>query len=123
MAPAAGDIVFDICEMVTFGFFVIDMTLRIFVEPNYFDIRWCCRGGSEGGHCSLGSFMFWCDLASTGVILYDVSFINKARYQIVDVEIELEDGMQVSRLIDIVSDITVWGRAMCNKEVQTLFAG
>jgi len=95
MAPAAGDIVFDICEMVTFGFFVIDMTLRIFVEPNYFDIRWCCRGGSEGGHCSLGSFMFWCDLASTGVILYDVSFINKARYQIVDVEIELEDGMQV----------------------------
>ena len=104
-APA-GDIVFDILAMFTFAFFLVDMTIRIFVEPNYCNISFsCCRGGYESRACSLGSFMFWCDLASTGVILYEVSFINKPHYEVISVDIDLdESGLPVS--MDIFPHIT-----------------
>ena len=107
-APA-GDIVFDILAMITFAFFLVDMTIRIFVEPNYCNISFACgRSGYESRTCSLGSFMFWCDLASTGVILYEVSFINKPHYEVISIDIDLDDfGLPVSTDADPPSVIRV----------------
>jgi hypothetical protein len=106
MAPA-GDIVFDVLSTITFAFFVLDMTIRIIAEPNYFQVGTSSTSGGGaysgsggGGESSmdclvLGSFMFWCDLVSTVVILYDISYINKGHYGVVDVDIQLKSGVPV----------------------------
>jgi hypothetical protein len=102
-----GDIVFDVLSTITFAFFVLDMTIRIIAEPNYFHFHVgssstnTSSGGGVGESSKdclvLGSFMFWCDLVSTGVILYDISYINKGHYGIREVDIELnESGAPVS---------------------------
>jgi hypothetical protein len=89
--------------LVTFGFLIIDMMIRICVELNYFNFHWGCSGAAYGEHrdssqsCVLGSFMFWCDLFSTGGMLFEISFFNKQYYETVDVEITLnKDGVPVS---------------------------
>jgi hypothetical protein len=108
VAPA-GDFAFDVLATITFAFFVLDMTIRIIAEPHYFQVGSSSTigggaysgSGGGGGESSkdclvLGSFMFWCDLVSTGVILYDISYINKGHYGVVDVDIQLnESGIPV----------------------------
>jgi hypothetical protein len=105
--PPGIDIVFDILDMITFCFFLVDMGFRTLAEPNYFHFHLCgtTRGSGAFGAfettptttttkdssaCEFGSFVFWCDLVSTGVLLYDVSCINANHYDVVKVAIDLD---------------------------------
>lgn len=97
---SAADIVFEILSTITFAFFIMDMTIRIIAEPNYFNFELCwyphAGGGFYGGEnidssnsgssCVLGGFMFWCDLVSTGALLNDISLVNQHHYGVEDVE-------------------------------------
>jgi hypothetical protein len=49
--------------------------------------------------CTIGSFLFWCDLISTVAILYDLQYVNSNAYGIREIDIGLDDnGMPVSGL-------------------------
>jgi hypothetical protein len=95
--PASLDGVFDIISTVVFGFFILDMWIRVMVEPNYFNFSFCAGGGGYGtegkensGTWVLGSFMFWSDLVSAGTLLWDISHVNKEEYSFMDVHIQLD---------------------------------
>jgi hypothetical protein len=105
--PPEGDIVFDVLRVITFCFFLVDMGFRTLAEPNYFHFHLfgTTRGSGafsafettptttttkDSSACEFGSFMFWCDLVSTGVLLYDISFINANHYDVVEVDIFLD---------------------------------
>lgn len=102
--PASLDGVFDIIATVVFSFMVLDMLIRILVDPNYFHVGLCAGGagfGTEGkensGTCALGSFMFWCDLVSAGTLLWDISYVNEEEYSYEDMHIQLDgNGLPVS---------------------------
>jgi hypothetical protein len=93
------DVAFNILSLITFGFCILEMGLRIVAEPNYFQFGiasfWQSRiyifGGNDNNNtCSFGSFLFWCDLVSTGVLLIDISWINKKSFAEQVIEIELD---------------------------------
>lgn len=102
--PESADQIFDIISIVAFAFFILDMMIRIMVEPNYFNFNVCVTNRTQfaenkesSANCVLGSFIFWCDLISTATLLYDISFINKAQYQFTELHIELDaNGSPVS---------------------------
>lgn len=92
---------YNILAFVAFGFCVMEIMLRIIAEPDYFHFGIASCQGNRFGHvsvgndnhttCSFGSFLFWCDLISTGMILFDISWINKQRFELNVVEIELDE--------------------------------
>ena len=100
--PSSMDAAFDIISLVVFGFFVLDMIIRMMIYPNYFSISCCNTSGANGGNdvqtgCVLGSFVFWCDLVSTITLLYDISWINEGEYNVKEVKIQLNEfGSPVS---------------------------
>ena len=53
--------------------------------------------------CGIGSFMFWCDVGSTGALLFDISYINTLEYatRIIDLNLD-EYGVPVR---DILSSV------------------
>lgn len=91
---------FNILALVTFGFCLVDMGLRVLVEPNYFQfgVSSCCQTsnkfgvGNDNHHssCVVGSFLFWCDLVSMAAILLDFVGVNHHRNEIQTIEIELD---------------------------------
>lgn len=94
-----GDVAFNIISLFTFGFCVLEMALRILAETSYFQFgispffqnKLYSIGGNDNSNiCAFGSFLFWCDLVSTGVILYDISWINKGPFEQQTVEIQLD---------------------------------
>lgn len=99
-APAQMKI-YNILACVTLGFCVADMLLRILVEPDYFQFRIPSYRGNRLGQsngatdnnqtCSFGSFLFWCDLLSTSMILYDISWINNQHFESKVIELVLDD--------------------------------
>jgi hypothetical protein len=111
LMPPAADVVFDILSCITLGYFVVDMVIRIVAEPNYFHFQvWLPPGMTKNRgnvyiteptpvlECAMGSFMFWCDIVSAGMLLYDISFINPDHYSVVDVDIRLDKhGLAVRR--------------------------
>ena len=103
--PKEADIVFDILFSVALGVFLLDMLVRTYVEPQYFGFNLFGNKISDApaawGSCRLGSFMFWCDLISTLTLLYDISFINRSNFEMLEIEIELNSfGMPVSRRVN-----------------------
>lgn len=52
----AGDIVFEVLDVITFFFFLVDMGFRTLAEPNYFQFHLC---GTTKGFCR-GCFCFCC---------------------------------------------------------------
>jgi hypothetical protein len=102
--PSSVDTACDIFSTITFSFFILDILMRSCVEPHYLNLNlWSTDRGQYGDTreknftCVLGSFLFWCDLLSTVTLLYDISFINKAQYDVMDIQIELnENGSPVS---------------------------
>ena len=103
--PPSGDEAFDYVMTITFAFFILDILVRICVEPNYFNFQisnaYRGSGFGETKTCSLGSFLFWCDLISTATILYEISFINKELYTESEMTIVLnENGYPVSVTVD-----------------------
>lgn len=104
LAPAK-DTAFNIMALVTFGFCVLEITLRIMAEPNYFQFgitsffqsKKYNIGGGGGGNdnnsnttCVFGSFLFWCDVVSTVATLYDVTWTNFKHFEQPVIEIELD---------------------------------
>eukprot|EP00538_Stauroneis_constricta_P012643 CAMPEP_0119572494 /NCGR_PEP_ID=MMETSP1352-20130426/44648_1 /TAXON_ID=265584 /ORGANISM="Stauroneis constricta, Strain CCMP1120" /LENGTH=1126 /DNA_ID=CAMNT_0007622179 /DNA_START=152 /DNA_END=3532 /DNA_ORIENTATION=+ len=77
------DIVFDVLFVVTFAFFVVDIVLRIIGKPNYF----LCRCSSS--QIAFGSYIFWCDVISTSMMLYDISWVNQNHFDSPEVNIKL----------------------------------
>eukprot|EP00980_Cylindrotheca_fusiformis_P031522 scaffold26496_cov113-Cylindrotheca_fusiformis.AAC.5 len=97
--PSSLDGVFDVVSTVTLAFFVVDMTIRMLVDSNYFSFSLCSGGGGYGteakessGTCAVGSFMFWCDLVSTMTLLWDISFVNPREFRYRDVQIQLDSN-------------------------------
>jgi hypothetical protein len=92
---------YNILAFVTLGFCVADMILRILVEPDYFQFHIASFRGHRFGQtngatdsnqtCSFGSFLFWCDLLSTSMILYDISWINDKHFETKVIELVLDD--------------------------------
>lgn len=50
---------------------------------------WCCVPRHALCWPTMGSFLFWCDLASTLTLLYDISFTNPANFAMVKVNLDL----------------------------------
>jgi hypothetical protein len=96
LLPRGSDLVFDILYCLCLAFFTSDMVLRLYVEPNYFNFVVCGRR-SAWGRCHIGSFLFWCDLASTCTLLYNISWINRDLTKKWTIDLELNQlGMPVS---------------------------
>ena len=108
-------LIYDILALFTFSFCLLDIALRIIAEPSYFQFgisfdgvsnrlnRLGFNGGEGTNKASVGafgSFLFWCDIVSTGVILYDVSVINAPRYNTPNIEILLDAGGAPVRQMD-----------------------
>lgn len=104
------DVVYNTLALITFIFFVLEMVLMTIAEPNYviFDIssfagnKFLAAGADGNKSCSLGSFLFWCDLVSTIVLLYGITWINKGRLGLKTVDIFLDaDGFPVRTAVTI----------------------
>ena len=91
IVPKNGDIVCDIIYTITVLFFYIDIFLRSRADTDYLKFYICGKGcgGEQQGTCIVGSFLFWCDLVSTSIMLYDISYINQAHFEILTREIIL----------------------------------
>jgi hypothetical protein len=94
--PAAGDTAVDVVFTVTFALFWIDLLMRVDAEPGYFNFRFNCfrgniyeHGGGKPG-CSLGSFLFWCDLGSTLALLHELSYVDQKNFAVIDYDITLD---------------------------------
>lgn len=93
--PRQADFVFDILFLTMFGFFLVDIIMRMDVEPNYFVFQAFGRGEvSLDNSCScldiqVGSFIFWCELIATLTLLFEISFISDTEFGIKTVDIKL----------------------------------
>ena len=107
---ASADTAFDVIFCVVFFVFILEILVRCDVEKEYwvFNAGSCCRrthqenpntaqAKSEGGF-QIGSFLFWCELASTLALINEISFIHKREFREARVDIILdESGIPVSR--------------------------
>ena len=111
-----GDLIFDVLRSLMLVFFLTDMTTRCITEYDYFMFTLCKgrkdrlsststtaaarisnnKGDGSDLTFAIGSFLFWCDAVSTASILYDLSFINKVRYDTITNEFGINDGFLVS---------------------------
>jgi hypothetical protein len=90
--PKEGDMVFDILFTIALFVFAVDLVVRCYIEPQYFEFNLCGKSqGENWGSCRLGSFMFWCDLVSSATLLYDISYINPRLWDTVVIEVELDN--------------------------------
>jgi hypothetical protein len=89
--PKKADIVCDFLYIIALAFFVFDIILRSYAEPQYFEVN-CFGKSAQGvlGNFQLGSFMFWCDILSSATLLYNISLINKMVFNIELIQIELD---------------------------------
>jgi hypothetical protein len=101
--PKESDIVFDALYSIALGVFCLDMIFNLCVDPEYFGFDLLRKGrfgqSPQNGcwPCGVGSFMFWCDVVSTGALLNDISYINSNEYGTHLVELELDSyGVPVS---------------------------
>jgi hypothetical protein len=91
--PKDGDIAVDVVLMVAVVFFGVDICMRADAEANYFLFHVCGAISYSSGivvdagvaHlpnlCGrrpfhVGSFLFWCDVISTVLLLTEISFLN-----------------------------------------------
>jgi len=96
--PKEADIVFDVLFTIALVVFSLDIVLRCYLEPNYFNF--CGSGsnvnGEQGravnawGGCHIGSFMFWCDFISTLTLLYNITYINRTLTEESGFEVKLD---------------------------------
>lgn len=117
--PKSSDVAFDYLFTIGFAFFVIDVAMRCYVSPAYFvfeffgmDCRYDAQGrrkprpppgglrdGWGNSFIKVGSFMFWCDVVSTLTLLYDISWINGALQERMEVAIPVNSfGVVVSNI-------------------------
>lgn len=93
-APKDADIVFDVLYSVALGAFALDIIIRCYTEPQYFEFNLCGKTTGDAlaawGSCRLGSFMFWCDLLSSATLLFNISFVNATAFQMKTIGIELD---------------------------------
>ena len=93
--PKEADVVFDVLFSIALGVFLLDMIIRCFLEPQYFEFS-TPKSKTAWGSCRLGSFMFWCDLISSMTLLFDISYVNNRWFATEAVTIQLnQKGMPV----------------------------
>ena len=112
------DTAFDAIFMVTFCIFLFDILMRCDVEPNYFafNMGGCCRrrvdnsaqgptadgAANSGGGFQIGSFLFWCEFASTLALLHEITFIHKKNFDETRLNITLDAaGVPVREVCDL----------------------
>lgn len=55
---------------------------------------------SDHGICGIGSFKFWCDVLSTAMFIYDISYFNRTNQKVLHMEIFLNEyGIPVRMFI------------------------
>ena len=95
--PKAADDIFDILFLTIMGFFIIDILMRMDVEPHYFVFQAFGRGhlsAEDSTSCmevQLGSFIFWCEVCSTLALIYEISLINKRHFGMQTIDITLDE--------------------------------
>lgn len=85
---------------VTFVVLLVDIIMRCFTEPAYYSFQFCDRkkGGANSnssagwGICQFGSFMFWCDLISTLLLIYNISYISNSLFPTKSITIMLDEN-------------------------------
>lgn len=101
--PKEWDTAVDVLFTVALGFFALDIIIRCYTEPQYFEFHLCGKtvlGDAPGawGSCRLGSFMFWCDLLSSSTLLFDISYVNARHFDAATIDIDLDRfGLPVRR--------------------------
>ena len=111
--PAAGDVALDTLHLVGFSIFTMDLVFHCYLDPLYYPwISFRCGKNNRRSSMTLqqqrrrcfpciylGSFNFWCDLASTICFLLEVSFFFPTRFGRSTIVIVLnENGFPVSEL-------------------------
>mmetsp|Transcript_19347 Transcript_19347/g.41657 ORF Transcript_19347/g.41657 Transcript_19347/m.41657 type:complete len:1150 (+) Transcript_19347:227-3676(+) len=115
------DLVFDIIFIGIFCIFIIDIALRIDAEDNYFKFSMggCCKPKEDNsqpaaarartdqsgwGDCNFrfGSFLFFCELASTLALFHEISYIHQQNFDELRIDIRLDAaGIPVSGMDDV----------------------
>ena len=118
-------LVSDVLAALAFLFCVIEMGLHALAEPQYIQYEPASLGANKslinGGSysikfCTVGSFLFWCDLVSTGVVLYHISWINKEHVRLKTFELSLNTyGFPVSRVLDISFSRQLFGNSASSR--------
>ena len=104
LVPMEVDDVFTALYIAALAVFVVDMILHMLAEQDYlgcdpfrkhrvqqFDRARMCNAG-------IGSFNMWCDILSTGALLYDIPYINKPQFEEESFVLLLNsDGLPVGR--------------------------
>lgn len=110
--PKEWDTVFNVLFTVALGFFALEIIIRCYTEPQYFEFNLCGKTGGDApaawGSCRLGSFMFWCDLLSSSTLLFDISFVNTRLFDVETIDIDLDlFGLPIGGLEEINSALPV----------------
>ena len=117
--PKEVDIYFDIMYIVALGVFAFDMLIHLITDPDYFGFHppallLCLLGmkrkpqhgggrtgssGSGSDKLGIGSFKFWCDIISTGMLFYDIQYTNARNYEeeYWHIDLNTPPGVPVSR--------------------------
>ena len=93
--PKEGDLAFDVLYTLALVIFVFDMALNVVIDPEYFNFNFCVRRKDEKSFYSstftMGSFLFWCDVLSTLSLLFHISYINRREYEMMKIQIRLNE--------------------------------
>eukprot|EP00536_Pseudo-nitzschia_multiseries_P017930 jgi/Psemu1/328688/estExt_fgenesh1_pg.C_19450001 len=98
--PVAADVAMNTLYFTGFVIFAVDMIFHCYLDPTYFRLVSCNRRDernkatayADQGPCflgSVGSFMFWCDFASTICFLLEIDLIYKRRFESITYTIPL----------------------------------
>lgn len=78
------DIVFDYIFLVTFLFLMADIVMHCLASPKYFEWSFPCNSHKW---FAVGSFVFWCDLLSTLMLLWDISFVSSTNFNTLQIKV------------------------------------
>jgi hypothetical protein len=106
LVPKEGDPSFVYLYTIALAVFILDMLFNSMVDPEYLGFGpWRPNRMQQPYQpkfwtWSIGSFMFWCDVVSTAALCYDIEYINRWEYEMMEIELVLDEyGITVSMLM------------------------
>ncbi len=97
LSAKEADSIFEIIYIVALIVFLVDMIFNMIVDSNYLGLDFFRRNRvqpfDQAKFCpyGIGSFRMWCDVVSTGALLYDISCFNPLQNRAQLVELKLDE--------------------------------